>query len=132
MSALHSARLADFEALTLCGAGRINWSPREKYLVDHADVLHRLARRCPPPLWSVEELGACFVVGDHNGQTLAYVYFEDEPDRHSAGKSERRQSAASVLYCDLHLTIASERNWKISCQHNSPSLQSIINDLSFA
>ena len=61
-------------------------NPREKHLVDHADILHRLARRCPPP-WSVEELDACFVVRDHNGQALGYVYFEDEPGRHSAGKS---------------------------------------------
>jgi len=36
------------------------------------------ARRFPPP-WSVEEQDACFVVRDHSGQALAYVYFEDEP-----------------------------------------------------
>jgi len=42
-------------------------------------------RRFPPP-WSVEELDACFVVRDHNGQALAYVYFEDEPGRRSAAK----------------------------------------------
>jgi len=35
-------------------------------------------RRFPPP-WSVEEWDACYVVPDHNGQALAYVYFEDEP-----------------------------------------------------
>jgi hypothetical protein len=35
-------------------------------------------RRFPPPR-SVEELDACFVVRDHNGQALAYVYFGDEP-----------------------------------------------------
>ena len=35
------------------------------------------ARHFPP----VEELDACFVVRDHNGQQLAYVYFEDEPGR---------------------------------------------------
>jgi hypothetical protein len=35
-------------------------------------------RRFPPP-WTVKELEACFVVRDHNGQQLAYVYFEDEP-----------------------------------------------------
>jgi hypothetical protein len=38
-------------------------------------------RRFPPP-WSVEEYNdACFIVRDHNGQQLAYVYFEDEPQR---------------------------------------------------
>jgi hypothetical protein len=29
--------------------------------------------------WSVEELDACIIVRDQNGQQLAYVYFEDEP-----------------------------------------------------
>jgi hypothetical protein len=43
------------------------------------------ARRFPPP-WSVEELDACFVVRDHNGQQLAYVYFEGEPGRRLAAK----------------------------------------------
>jgi hypothetical protein len=32
----------------------------------------RIARRFPP-LWSIEELEACFVVRDHSGQVLAYV-----------------------------------------------------------
>jgi hypothetical protein len=47
-------------------------------------VIERSAqpRRFPPP-WSVEEKAACFVVRDHNGQALAYVYFEDEPGRRS-------------------------------------------------
>jgi len=40
------------------------------------------ARRFPSP-WPVEELDACFVVRDHNGQQLAYVYFEEEPGRRS-------------------------------------------------
>jgi hypothetical protein len=44
-------------------------------------------RRFPSP-WFVEELDACFVVRDHNGQQIAYVYFNDEPRRRSAGKSE--------------------------------------------
>jgi hypothetical protein len=29
-------------------------------------------RRFPPP-WTVEDIGAAFVVRDHNGQQLAYV-----------------------------------------------------------
>jgi hypothetical protein len=57
------------------------------------------ARRFPPP-WSVEEQPACFVVRDHNGQALAYVYFEDEPGRRSAAKllskDEARRIAANI------------------------------------
>jgi hypothetical protein len=45
------------------------------------------ARRFPPP-WSVDDpdtkLGQdCCIVRDANGQTLAYVYFEEEPGRFS-------------------------------------------------
>jgi len=50
-------------------------------------------RRFPPP-WSVEEQLACFVVRDHNGQRLAYVYFEDEPGRRSAAKLLTNDEAA--------------------------------------
>ena len=50
------------------------------------------ARRFPPP-WTVEELDACFVVRDHSGQALAYVYFEDEPGRRSAAKLLERDEA---------------------------------------
>jgi hypothetical protein len=59
----------------------------------------RDGRGFPPP-WSVEEQDACFVVRDHNGQALAYVYFEDEPGRRSAAKlltkDEARRIAANV------------------------------------
>ena len=47
-------------------------------------------RRFPPP-WTVEEQEACFVVRDHNGQQLAYVYFEDEP---GGDVSEKRYQKA--------------------------------------
>ena len=36
--------------------------------------------RFPPP-WTVEDIGAAYVVKDSAGQQLAYVYFEDEPGR---------------------------------------------------
>jgi hypothetical protein len=54
-----------------------------------------------PPPWSVEkEQDACYVVCDHNGQALAYVYFEDEPGRRSAAKlltkDEARRIAANI------------------------------------
>jgi hypothetical protein len=48
------------------------------------------ARRFTPP-WSVEDIGAdvqrrAFVVKDSNGQSLAYIYYEEEPGRRSAAK----------------------------------------------
>ena len=44
-------------------------------------VLMPGSRRFPPP-WSIQEYNdACFIVSDHNGQALAYVYFEEEPGR---------------------------------------------------
>ena len=56
-------------------------------------------RRFPPP-WSVEETDACFIVKDHAGQALAYVYFEEEPGRRSAAKlltrDEARRIAANI------------------------------------
>jgi hypothetical protein len=56
--------------------------------------------RCFPPPWSVEERPACFVVRDHSGQALAYVYFEDETGRRSAAKllskDEARRIASNI------------------------------------
>ncbi len=43
-------------------------------------------RHFPEPR-SVEELDACFVVKDLNGQALAYIYFEKEA-RHRYRRSE--------------------------------------------
>jgi hypothetical protein len=53
------------------------------------------ARRFPSP-WTVDEQDACFVVRDHNGQQLAYVYFEDEPGRRSAAKLLSKDEARRI------------------------------------
>jgi hypothetical protein len=57
-------------------------------------------RRFPPP-WDIEEANAaCFIVKDNSGHALAYVYFEQEPGRRSAGKlltrDEARRIAANI------------------------------------
>jgi hypothetical protein len=39
-----------------------------------------MPRRFPPP-WSIEEREESFIVKDANGQQIAYLYFEDEPQR---------------------------------------------------
>ena len=56
----------------------------------HSMKLAVPSRRFPPP-WTVEELEACFVVRDHDGQQLAYVYFEDEPGRRSAAQAAQQR-----------------------------------------
>ena len=57
------------------------------------------SRRFPPP-WSIEDIGACFIVKDSTGQKLAAVYYEEEPGRRSASKplskDEAQQVAANV------------------------------------
>ena len=52
-------------------------------------------RRFPPP-WSVEKLDACFVVKDHGGQKLAYVYFEEEPGGFNTTAMSQTHSSVSV------------------------------------
>jgi hypothetical protein len=57
---------------------------------------NQMPERSFPPPWSVEEHAAYFVVRDHNGRALAYIYYENKPGRRWAGKlltNENRQAA---------------------------------------
>ena len=49
-------------------------------------------RRFPPP-WSIEEHTESFIVKYANGQRIAYLYFEDEPQRQMSMKRLSRDEA---------------------------------------
>jgi hypothetical protein len=49
-------------------------------------------RRYPPP-WKIEEGSESYIVTDVNGQRLAVVYFENEPQRQSIMKRISRDDA---------------------------------------
>jgi hypothetical protein len=51
-----------------------------------------MPRRFPPP-WSIEEGTESFTVRDAAGQALAYLYFENEPQRQMSMKRLSRDEA---------------------------------------
>ena len=51
-----------------------------------------LDRHFSPP-WDIEDNGSCFIVRDHSGQALAYLYYEDEPGRRAAANLLTRDEA---------------------------------------
>jgi hypothetical protein len=80
-------------AVALVIAGVDNLARRAS--VDRQNVMAE-RRRFPPP-WTIKEYNeACFIVRDHNGQALAYVYFEDEPGRRSAAKLLTKDEAGRI------------------------------------
>jgi hypothetical protein len=61
-----------------------------------------MAERRPPP-WSIEERTESFIVKDGNGQQLAYLYFEDEPQRAMSMKG-LSASFGRLLFASAQLT----------------------------
>src|ERR1700751_4939259 len=55
----------------------------------------RHARSFPAP-WTSEEADGCFIIRDHNGQALTYVYFENEKSKRAAFKQLTRDEARRI------------------------------------
>jgi hypothetical protein len=70
-------------------------------------------RRFPPP-WSVEDIGAAFVVKDSAGQQLAYVYYEEEPGRRSAAKLLAKDEARRIAnqFCQVARVMKLQPHWR--------------------
>jgi hypothetical protein len=59
---------------------------------DQADMP---TRHFSPP-WTIDDNGACFIIRDHNGQALSYVYFETEAGRRTAANLLTRDEARRI------------------------------------
>jgi hypothetical protein len=55
-----------------------------------------MSRRRFPPQWSVEDIGAAFVVRGSTGQKLGYFYYEEEPGRRSTAKMLTKDKARRI------------------------------------
>ena len=52
-------------------------------------------RQFTPP-WEIDDNGACFIVRDHNGQALAYLYYDDNSGRPAAANLLTRDEARRI------------------------------------
>ena len=52
-------------------------------------------RQFSPP-WPIDDNGACFIIRDHNGQALSYVYFETEAGRRTVANLLTRDEARRI------------------------------------
>jgi hypothetical protein len=76
-------------------SSRRHW---HSFLSSGCSFVNAFPRRFAPP-WSVEELEACFIVKDDAGQKLAFIYYEEEPQRSCSRKTRRGGFQQISLSC---------------------------------
>jgi hypothetical protein len=62
-------------------------------------------RRFPPP-WRIEENSETFVVLDGSGQKLAYLYFDEEPQRQMVTKRLSKDDAWRIARAITRISTA--------------------------
>jgi hypothetical protein len=70
-----------------------------------------VTRRFPPP-WTVEEHSECFAVTDANGQRLALIYFEPDPNKERMNgltRDEAKRIAANFAKLPTFIEADKER-----------------------
>jgi hypothetical protein len=60
------------------------------------DTESRMPAGSFPPPWSIEDIGAAFVVKDSSAQKLGYFYYEEEPGRRSTAKMLSKDEARRI------------------------------------
>jgi hypothetical protein len=92
------ARRANFPALALLAraSSNVSWRHNSRRFGNLALDGQVMAERRFTPPWGIEDNGACFIVRDHNGQALAYTYYETEPGRRTAANLLTRDEARRI------------------------------------
>jgi hypothetical protein len=63
-----------------------------------------MPNRSFPPPWSIDERLESFIVKDATGQPLAFLFFEDEPQRQMSTKRLSRDEARRISANIRHAT----------------------------
>ena len=65
-----------------------------------------------PSPWTIQELEACFVVIDSDGQKLAFIYHREEPGQRAAAKLPTKEQARQIAVSITRLPEVLRKEWR--------------------